>query len=144
MADYLFFNESEAAAMSMTDISSVKNAQEAAGSIATHYNAAVIVTLGERGALLAKGGVGWMADGYPVSVKDTQGAGDTFMGVFAAGLIFGMDPEQALLRANVAAALSVSRMGSAQHSYPDTAVTEEITNKLLRENVIARFNYRQS
>jgi sugar/nucleoside kinase (ribokinase family) len=48
-----------------------------------------------------------------VEVVDTTGAGDTHVGVFVAGLAAGLTPLVAARRANVAAALSVTRRGPA-------------------------------
>jgi sugar/nucleoside kinase (ribokinase family) len=48
-----------------------------------------------------------------VDVVDTTGAGDTHVGVFVAGLAAGLTPLVAARRANVAAALSVTRRGPA-------------------------------
>jgi ribokinase len=51
--------------------------------------------------------------GFPVQAVDTNGAGDTHCGVFAAELLLGNDLETAALRANAAAAISVTRHGPA-------------------------------
>ena len=49
---------------------------------------------------------------FPANVVDTTGAGDCFNGVFAAGLLEGRLLREAVRRAVVAAALSVSRAGA--------------------------------
>ncbi|HEX5405763.1 MAG TPA: PfkB family carbohydrate kinase [Pseudonocardiaceae bacterium] len=62
---------------------------------------------------------------FPVTAVDTNGAGDTHVGVFAAGLAAGLDPLTAALRANAAAALAVTRRG------PSTAPTAAEVDDLL-------------
>ncbi len=47
-----------------------------------------------------------------VSVRDTTGAGDTFSGVFAAGLARGWELDRAARWATTAAALSVTKSGA--------------------------------
>ena len=51
--------------------------------------------------------------GIPVQVVDTTGAGDTFCGYFIALLSQGKDPLAALNIANKAAALKVTKLGTA-------------------------------
>ena len=75
----------------------------------------VVITLGEDGCL-------WVSDqgksrksfsAYRVTVKDTTGAGDTFAGYLVAGLDRGMTMPDAIDLALRAAALMVSREGTA-------------------------------
>jgi ribokinase len=74
----------------------------------------VIVTLGKRGCLVSAGS-GWTAiRGHRVRAVDTTGAGDAFVGGFAAGLVrFGGDILHAARFGNAAAALSVTCRGTA-------------------------------
>lgn len=51
---------------------------------------------------------------FPVTPVDTTGAGDTFAGFAVAALSQGLPPDQALTRAAAAAALKVTRKGTAQ------------------------------
>ena len=51
--------------------------------------------------------------GFPVRAVDTNGAGDTHVGVFAACLALGFEPRTAAIRANAAAAIAVTRRGPA-------------------------------
>ena len=50
---------------------------------------------------------------HPVEPVDTTGAGDTFLGYFAAGLDQGMEVGAAMELASAAAALKVTRPGTA-------------------------------
>lgn len=62
--------------------------------------------------------------GFEVSAVDTTGAGDTHCGVLAAELLRGNDLPYAALRANAAAALSVTRYGPA--TAPTRAEIDEL------------------
>ena len=77
----------------------------------------VIVTLGEKGALLVSDEGIYYQAAFPVKPVDTVGAGDCFCGVFACSLSFGMSVKESLRRASAAAALSVTKKG-AQTSMP--------------------------
>lgn len=48
---------------------------------------------------------------FPVKALDTNGAGDTHLGVFVAAMAGQRDPRQAAVRANAAAAIAVTRFG---------------------------------
>ncbi|MCA0215760.1 MAG: ribokinase [Actinobacteria bacterium] len=73
----------------------------------------VVVTLGSEGALLLRRGLDEVRVAAPsVHAVDATGAGDTFCGVFAAGLAEGMELEQALRFAVTAASLSVQSYGA--------------------------------
>jgi sugar/nucleoside kinase (ribokinase family) len=92
----------------------------------------VLVRTGPDGCLLAGPGAGGEGvvgvPGFPVTVVDTTGAGDTHTGVFLAALAAGADPAAAARRANAAAAISVTRPG------PATAPTAaELDRFLARE-----------
>lgn len=75
----------------------------------------IVMTLGVNGAqhIATKTGLIHRVDGLDVQVVDTTGAGDTFIGYFVALLSNGADIQQALEMANRAAALKVSRSGTA-------------------------------
>jgi ribokinase len=65
----------------------------------------------------------------PVTVADTTGAGDCFVGVFAAALDRGAAVGTALHRASVAAGLSCTRPGS-QSAMPGAAETDRALPQL--------------
>ncbi|WP_298851347.1 ribokinase [uncultured Ruegeria sp.] len=74
----------------------------------------VIVTLGSKGArYLQQGSDPVEFAAHKVQAVDTTGAGDTFTGYVLAGMDRGMPMEQAILQANRAAALMVTRHGTA-------------------------------
>jgi ribokinase len=73
----------------------------------------LVTTLGSRGALLAiKGREPVLIPARRTIAIDTTGAGDTFVGVFAAAIANGADYEAAARRATVAASLSVEISGA--------------------------------
>jgi ribokinase len=74
--------------------------------------AAVVVTLGQHGAVLAEGQRREAFPPIPVNVIDATGAGDAFSGVLAAWLADGRLLDEAVAAANVGAALSVTRAGA--------------------------------
>jgi ribokinase len=111
----LVVNETELAAVSGTRITETSDDDEieAAARMFLRDARSVIATLGARGAIaIGPDGVR-KAPGRAVPVVDTTGAGDCFVGAFAATLATGADRDIALQRANDAAALSVQRPGAA-------------------------------
>jgi sugar/nucleoside kinase (ribokinase family) len=88
--------------------------------------AAVLVRDGAAGCWLARDGADVeLIPGLPVTVVDSNGAGDAHSGVLAAELLRGMDLRGAVVRANAAAALAVTRAG------PATAPTRAEVDALL-------------
>ncbi|EAR25150.1 ribokinase [marine actinobacterium PHSC20C1] len=73
----------------------------------------VIVTLGSKGASLHReGSQPVMVPAHRVTAVDATGAGDTFCGAFAAGLVEGMEADDALRFAGAAASISVENHGA--------------------------------
>jgi sugar/nucleoside kinase (ribokinase family) len=73
----------------------------------------VIVRCGADGCVVATSGGTERVEGFPVDAVDSNGAGDTHVGAFAALLTQGLRPVIAAKWANGAAALSVTRRGPA-------------------------------
>jgi ribokinase len=88
--------------------------------------AAVVVTLGERGAAWVTSGEVFIVPGFPVRPVDTTAAGDSFTGALAFALVQGLPPQEVLRFANAAGALAVTRAGA----YPSIPTNAEI-NRLL-------------
>ncbi|WP_410563463.1 PfkB family carbohydrate kinase [Amycolatopsis sp. cmx-4-61] len=72
-----------------------------------------VVREGAKGCRVHENGRITDVPGFPVDVVDTTGAGDTHCGVLAAELLRGSTVLDAAVRANAAAALSVTRRGPA-------------------------------
>jgi ribokinase len=117
--DFLIANEREAATIGSDTID-----------LASHLRRGLVVTRGGAGARA------FLADGsfvevpaLPIEPLDTTGAGDTFVGVFAAALDAGSRLEVALRRASAAAGLACLAHG-AQSAMPDTKAIDAAMNQL--------------
>lgn len=111
-ADYLIPNESEAEAITGRPVRSVDDARACARQLVGDGIERVIITLGEKGALLASAEASELVPGCRVKTCDTTGAGDAFIGSFAVFLAEGLDERDALARANLYAALSTMAVGT--------------------------------
>jgi len=107
---------------------SIDDAPEVACALRALGAATVVVKLGEKGAMVAdRAGTRHFAAPRVVAV-DATAAGDTFNGALAVALAEGRTLDEAVIFANTAAALSVTRLG-AQASIP---VRDEVDAKLDR------------
>ncbi|MDG2195933.1 MAG: ribokinase [SAR324 cluster bacterium] len=111
----LVVNEVEASALTGLEIQNPQDAEIAAQQLHKHCPN-VLITLGEKGVLLSNAEVVDHLQASKVPVVSTLGAGDAFVGVFAAEWVRHQDLWQAAELANRAAAASVQRSG-AQVSY---------------------------
>ena len=114
LCDLVTPNESEAAALTGLPLGTPEEAEAAARALREAGAGAVVVTLGERGALYHDGArtehVPALAAG---PVVETTGAGDAFNGALAVALAEGRDPVEAVRFGCAAAGLSVTRPGAA-------------------------------
>ena len=112
--DYFIPNETEAEAITGLPVNTVADAEQCARTLVGQGFAAVVVTLGDRGAVLAKrnGGTNRRVAPFPVSARDTTGAGDAFIGSLAVFLAEALPEDEALARASLYAALSTTRVGT--------------------------------
>jgi ribokinase len=120
--DYLVVNEleleaSSGATVNPDDSTSVYAAIE---KLHQHGPLSIIATLGARGALVSCPDGRYKAQGHKVNAVDTTGAGDCFIGAFAATLAKSDSVPDAIDFANKAAAISVTRPGAAT-SFPRVA-----------------------
>ncbi|MBR1123780.1 ribokinase [Bradyrhizobium lablabi] len=114
LVDILILNESELGFLTATEFSGTGNPArlvEAVRSLSTG-DKIVCVTLGERGAIALIDGQPLPIAGRKVQAVDTTGAGDCFVGAFAAQLASGNTIPYALAYANTAASICVQRMGA--------------------------------
>lgn len=72
----------------------------------------IVVTLEEHGALYQINNEIRIMPGLKVNALDTTGAGDIFHGAFTYGIASGFDLEKIITLANIAAGLSVTKIGS--------------------------------
>ena len=110
--DYFIPNESEAATISGMPVETVDQAKACARYLLAQGIRRVIITLGEKGALLAGAEGMELIPSYQVATKDSTGAGDAFIGSFAVFLAEGLAEREAIARANLYAALSTMKIGT--------------------------------
>ena len=118
--DWLVLNEGEARAVAESLDLPAHDPQTAARTLAAAGGITTIVTLGHAGAVAFQGEEAWRVGALAVDCVDSTGAGDAFVGAFAAALEAGMNLPEALHRASVAGGLACLVQG-AQPSLPDDA-----------------------
>jgi ribokinase len=112
LADYFLPNEPEAETISGMRVRSVEDAAACAAALLGRGLRRVIITLGDKGALLATQAGTELMPGFKVATRDTTGAGDAFTGSFAVFLAEGHPEREAIARANLYAALSTTGVGT--------------------------------
>jgi ribokinase len=115
-------NRSEASRISGIEVTNMESAQRAAKAIYDMGPKNVIITLGSEGSLLYDGMMSMRVEALKVEAVDTTAAGDTYNGVLASVIAEGKSLIEAVREANVAAAISVTRMGA----QPAAPTREEI------------------
>jgi len=122
VTDWLVPNETEFVLITGQSLSGTPDEEATTiAATAAELGCSVVVTLGERGALVVPyGAPATRVEAPKVAAIDTTGAGDAFVGAFAVGLALGMTAVAAARLGCAAAADSVTRLGT-QTSYPDRA-----------------------
>ncbi|HEY7422661.1 MAG TPA: ribokinase [Gemmataceae bacterium] len=110
-------NETEVELLTGQRVTTPAEAEQAARTLLRRGPATLLVTLGPQGVLLIDGRTAEHLSSVPVAAADASGAGDAFIGSLAVFLVEGLPLREAARRANVAAALSVTRPGT-QASFP--------------------------
>jgi ribokinase len=113
-------NESETEILTGLPVRSLPEAEAAAKALLARGPRAVVLTLGERGSLLATPERTWHVDAPRLKALDTTGAGDAFVGSLAFFLARGLELEEAMRRAVRIASISVQSSGT-QTSFPRAA-----------------------
>jgi ribokinase len=116
-ADYFIPNETEAELLTGVPVRSEEGAAACAAVLLAKGFRRIVITLGERGSLLADAAGHTLVAPFPVAAIDTTGAGDAFIGSLAVFLGEGLAEPAALARANLYAALSTTQIGT-QKSFP--------------------------
>ena len=111
-AAYFIPNETEAEITTGMAVKSIDDAKKCAEFLLRKGMQRVVITLGDRGSLVA--GMDGMehVPAFQVQAVDTTGAGDAFIGSFAVFLGEGIPEKEALRRANLYAALSTTKVGT--------------------------------
>jgi len=111
-ADYFIPNETEAELITGRTVRTADDASACAADLLRKGFSKVVLTLGDRGSLLAGPAGSVHIPPFPVKAIDTTGAGDAFIGSLAVFLAEGLAEKEALARANLYAALSTTRVGT--------------------------------
>jgi ribokinase len=129
LCDFVTPNESEAEALTGLPVTTVDEAKAAASALMARGVGAVVITLGEKGALYQDG---TRSVHVPVisagPVVETTGAGDAFNGGFAVALSEGRDVVEAVRFGCATAGISVTRPGTAP-AMPARAEIEALLTK---------------
>lgn len=120
----LVVNEVEAGFLAGISINNIHDAEQASRILLRKGVGSVVLTLGDKGAMMMDPKERIHVPAFPVKAVDTTSAGDVFCGTYAVALTEGRPQEEALRFACAASALCVTRMG-AQPSAPSR---EEIEN----------------
>ncbi len=133
LVDYFLINETEGQVLSGTQSTADEDILDA---MARRYDAAIVFTVGSRGAYYQKGNDRFYCRACEVPVVDTTAAGDTFCGYFLAGIAQGISAQQALSCAGAAGGLAVSKKG-ASDSIPEKGEVLG-AEQLLRQSAAVR------
>jgi ribokinase len=128
LTDIFCPNESEAELLTGKKINSMEDIEEMAKQFVTAGAKSVIITLGENGCYVLSNGVGKHVPANKVSVVDSTGAGDAFVGALAHFLDLGIDIFESSKRASAVATISVQGKGT-QSSFPER---DQLPSELLR------------
>jgi ribokinase len=117
-------NETETELLTGQPVQTLAEAETAAHKLRARGPKTVILTLGERGALVLDDDAVEHLPAVQVEAMDPTGAGDAFIGSLAAFLGEGLTLRDAVRCANAVAALSVTRIGT-QISFPRRTEADE-------------------
>jgi len=128
MVDVLTPNETEAQILTGIEVTDEESARAASKNLLERDVKAVILTLGDKGFLLADSEETRYVSAHKMDAVDSTAAGDAFTGSLAVGVAQNKAISDAALFANYVAALSVTKMG-AQSSMP---TLDEVENFMHR------------
>ena len=129
LCDYITPNETEAEILTGLEVQTVEQAATAAEKFREMGSKTVIITLGKNGVYARNAELAEHIPTFEMGdrVVDTTGAGDAFNGGFAAALAEGLALREAIRFGNAAAALSVTKHGTAP-SMPQANEIRELLN----------------
>jgi ribokinase len=124
LCDLCVPNQTEIKLLTRSPIESDQDALSAATSLRARGVKTVAITMGSRGAIFAVDEGAVHIPALKVDAVDTTGAGDAFTAALAVSLAEGLPLKDAAHRASVAAALSITRIGT-QTAFPTLAEVNE-------------------
>ena len=125
LVDFIIPNESELHLLTGTDVKDVASAERASHILLQRGAQNVIVTLGDKGALIVNSDQATHVDAFKVDVVDTTAAGDAFIGGFSTALLQDMSLEESVRYGCACGALAASKFG-AQPSLPGKEEVERL------------------
>jgi ribokinase len=125
MVSILVVNETEAKSIFDIDAIDLEQTDNLISFLSVFTIDQIIITLGERGALICDSGIIEHYPAYKVKAVDTTGAGDTFCGYLATMISQGKSIPYSIKYAIAASALSIQSIG-AQESIPKIAQVESL------------------
>jgi ribokinase len=129
LCDYIVPNETEAATLTGLSVATLGDAKRVGDALLAKGAKNALITLGERGALLHNSTGSIEIPAFQVGpVVETTGAGDAFVGGFAAAIARGIEPAEAARFGCAVAGISVTRPGTAP-SMPRLAEVEALLAK---------------
>ncbi len=132
LADYLILNEIEADTVySALFEKTFLGTEEKALAISEKTGGTCLITLGAKGVVIAENGDLAKVSSLPIEPVDTTGAGDAFVGIFAAMLDSGADTVEAARYASAGAGLACLKMG-AQEALPSLKEIESRVEEIRR------------
>lgn len=102
-------------------------------------NSNIVITLEENGCLYTSGSEIKIMPGLKVQAVDTTGAGDIFHGAFTYGIANNFDMEKIITLSNIAAGLSVTKIG-ARLSVPNLSEVLDYYSKKMNNQVNGQTN----
>jgi ribokinase len=129
LCDYIVPNETEAAALTGLSVATLADAKRVGDALLAKGAKTALITLGERGALFHNRERSIEIPAFSAGpVVETTGAGDAFVGGFAAAIARGTAPLEAARFGCAVAGISVTRAGTAP-SMPRLAEVEALLAK---------------
>jgi ribokinase len=114
LCDYIVPNETEAAALTGLSVATLADARRVGDALLAKGAKTALITLGERGALFHNRERSIEIPAFSAGpVVETTGAGDAFVGGFAAAIARGTNPVEAARFGSAVAGISVTRAGTA-------------------------------
>jgi ribokinase len=128
LADFIIPNESELSLLTGTDVKDISSAEQASRVLLERGAKNVIVTLGDKGALIVNRDQVTHVDTFEVHVVDTTAAGDAFIGGFSTALLQNVSLEESVRYGCACGALATSKFG-AQPSLPGKEEVERLISR---------------
>jgi ribokinase len=133
LIDFIIPNETELSLLTDLEVRDISSAEAAAKVLLNRGAKNVIVTLGDKGALVVSSNQVTQVGAYKVDVVDTTAAGDAFIGGFASALLRGFEMVEAVKYANACGALAATKFG-AQPSLPNKDEIESFLKRYQTSN----------